>query len=141
MNIYVLCPDHNTPSGGIKKLYRHVDVLNRHGFSAAILHRKQGFRCTWFANNTGIESYGRAIKAMMHDPHSYLVFPEIYGSEIAEYAPGVKKVIFNRVATTPLSATRSTRATCKARTSIAMSSPRWSCPRTPGNTWNMCSRC
>lgn len=96
MNIYVLCPDHNTPSGGVKKLYRHVDALNCHGFSATILHKKPGFRCSWFANNTRIETYGRAIKAIMRDPHSYLVFPEIYGPEIAEYAPGVKKVIFNQ---------------------------------------------
>ena len=96
MNISILCPDHNTPSGGVKQLYRHVDVLNRHGFSAAILHKKAGFRCTWFANHTRVETYSRAIKAVMRDPHSYLVFPEIYGPEIAEYAPGVKKVIFNQ---------------------------------------------
>src|SRR5581483_2680898 len=96
MNIYVLCPDHNAPSGGIKKLYRHVDVLNRNGFEAWILHRKRGFRCTWFANTTRIDTYARAIAAIVRDQESYLVFPEIYGAEIGEYAPGVKKVIFNQ---------------------------------------------
>jgi hypothetical protein len=96
MKIYVLCPDHNTPSGGIKKLYRHVDVLNHNGFEACILHRKKGFRCTWFENATRIDTYGRAIAAVMRDRESYLVFPEIYGPAIAEYAPGVKKVIFNQ---------------------------------------------
>src|SRR5690348_1693819 len=96
MNIYVLCPDHNAPSGGVKQLYRHVDVLNRHGFSATILHKQAGFRCTWFANTTRVETYSRVIRSVMRDPHSYLVFPEIYGPAIAEYAPGVKKVIFNQ---------------------------------------------
>ncbi len=96
MNIYVLCPDHDTPSGGVRKLYRHVDVLNDSGFSAWVLHQKKGFRCSWVANATRVETYGRMIKAIMRDPDSYLVFPEIYGPTIAEYAPGVKKVIFNQ---------------------------------------------
>jgi glycosyltransferase involved in cell wall biosynthesis len=96
MNIYVLCPDHDKPSGGVKQLYRHVDVLNRNGFTATILHKRRGFRCTWFPNNTRVAHYAGAIRSIMRDPRSCLVFPEIYGPEIAEYAPGTKKVIFNQ---------------------------------------------
>jgi hypothetical protein len=41
--IYYLCPDLNVKSAGIRILYRHVELLNRHGFAAAILHQHAGF--------------------------------------------------------------------------------------------------
>jgi hypothetical protein len=96
MKIYVLCPDHDEPSGGVRKLYRHVDVLNANGFSACIVHEKKGFRCTWFKSSTPVESYRRVIKSITREPQSCMVVPEIYGPQIAEHAPGVKKVIFNQ---------------------------------------------
>lgn len=96
MKVYIICPDHNQPSGGVKQLYRHVDVLNRNGIEACVLHRARGFRCTWFENRTRVDQYARVIKAALRDPQSWLVFPEIYGPEIAEFAPGVRKVIFNQ---------------------------------------------
>jgi len=33
-NIYYLCPDTNSPLGGIKVIYEHVDILNSDEFSA-----------------------------------------------------------------------------------------------------------
>jgi glycosyltransferase involved in cell wall biosynthesis len=96
MNVYALCPDHDQPSGGIKQLYRHVDILNRNGFDAWVLHQGRGFRCTWFENRTRIAYVPDAIRAIVRDRASYLVIPEIYGPEIADFAPGVKKVIFNQ---------------------------------------------
>lgn len=41
--IYYLCPDTLLPSAGIRRLYRHVALLNNAGFSAAILHMQKGF--------------------------------------------------------------------------------------------------
>lgn len=52
--IFFVTPDINSPTGGIKQLYRQVDVLNRNGFDAYILHQKADFKCTWFDNNTKI---------------------------------------------------------------------------------------
>ena len=49
-----ICDDVNTPTGGIKQIYRQVDVLNANGFNAYVLHRHYGFKCTWFANETQI---------------------------------------------------------------------------------------
>ncbi|MCR4030942.1 MULTISPECIES: glycosyltransferase [Flavobacterium] len=49
-----ICDDVNTPTGGIKQIYRQVDVLNANGFNAYILHRHYGFKCTWFANETQV---------------------------------------------------------------------------------------
>jgi glycosyltransferase involved in cell wall biosynthesis len=90
--IFVLSPDHDAPSGGIRRLYRHVDVLCRHGLAAFVLHHKPEFRCSWFPNTTSITGFGQALLT----PDDYLVVPEVYGPGIDELAPGVPKVIFNQ---------------------------------------------
>lgn len=82
--IYVLSTDTNVPCGGIKQLYRHVDILNDNGYNASIVHSKKNFRCTWFENNTQI-SYLAKTKIEKSD---YLVLPEIYG----ELFSGDKKI-------------------------------------------------
>lgn len=92
-NIYVLCPDHSIPIGGIKQLYRHVDVLNKNGFSAFLIHNENGHRCTWFKNNTKV-AYTSEVK--INGLNDYLVVPETYGQDIADIGKNVKKVIFNQ---------------------------------------------
>ena len=52
--IYYLAPDYNAPSGGHRTIYKHVDLLNEAGRSAAVLHSRPGFRCTWFENETRV---------------------------------------------------------------------------------------
>jgi hypothetical protein len=42
--IYYFCPDIALQSAGIRRLYRHVRVLDSAGFEAYILHEKVGFR-------------------------------------------------------------------------------------------------
>ncbi len=97
-HIHVLCPENDRPSGGIKILYRHVDVLTHNGFSASILHQQRGFRCTWFAHSTPI----RYLPDVRLSKTDFLVIPEIYGPHIAALrdlpAIGheVRKVIFNQ---------------------------------------------
>jgi len=49
-----ICDDVNSPTGGIKQIYRQVDVLNSNGFNAFVLHRHYGFKCTWFKNQTQV---------------------------------------------------------------------------------------
>lgn len=90
--IHILSPDQNTPCGGIKKLYRHVDVLNKHGIPAQIVHQQPGFRCTWFANETRV-STGANTAVNRHD---FVVVPEVYGPQIGGIVPGIRKVIFNQ---------------------------------------------
>ncbi|MDD4179472.1 MAG: hypothetical protein PHH14_05435, partial [Candidatus Margulisbacteria bacterium] len=91
-NIYYLCPDSNEPIGGIKVLYRHVDVLNKNNLKAFILHQKKDFKCSWFENETKI-SYFTDIQFA---PDDYLVIPEVYGPKLSSLAPGIKKVVFNQ---------------------------------------------
>jgi GT2 family glycosyltransferase/tetratricopeptide (TPR) repeat protein len=90
--IFVLCPDNNSPSGGVRRLYRHVDVLRKHDHDAFVLHEQPGFRCTWFANDSPVVAQSQAAIT----PSDYLVVPEIYVAAIPELAPGVPKVIFNQ---------------------------------------------
>jgi glycosyltransferase involved in cell wall biosynthesis len=90
--ILVLCPDNDTPSGGVRRLYRHVDVLCARGMPAWIVHEKPGFRCRWFNNTTPILGMSQAQAT----PSDYLVLPEIFAHGIAAMAPGVPKVIFNQ---------------------------------------------
>ncbi len=95
MNVLVLCLDENRPYGGIRKLYRHVDLLNRNGFHAEIVHATKGFRCTWFENETPV-SYINDDRSALQGQDTVLVVPEVYGPGIAEICPGLPKVIFNQ---------------------------------------------
>jgi glycosyltransferase involved in cell wall biosynthesis len=96
--LYVLCPDHDKASGGIKILYRHVDVLCRAGYRATLLHQKPGFRCSWFHNTTHI-AYLPEVQLTTQD---VLVIPEVFGPNIPALAAlpnigrKVRKVIFNQ---------------------------------------------
>lgn len=121
MTIYFLTPDYTFPSGGVRVIYRHVDILNTHGIPAYVLHRKIGHRCTWFQNNTPVvyensrfkqRAYSKIRKYLnLEQPHEIyllgapslkigtadiLVLPEISGPNMAEIAPGVPKVILNQ---------------------------------------------
>lgn len=90
--VFVLCPDHAPPSGGIRKLYRHVDVLRKNGIEACVVHTREGFRCTWFANDTPV-AYHAQVRPR---PSDFVVVPEVYGPGLAGLHPGVPKVVFNQ---------------------------------------------
>ncbi len=83
--IYYWSPDYSSAVGGVKVLYRHVDILNRNGFSASIIHKKSGFRCGWFENATKI-AY---LKKVTLSENDFLVIPEVYGSLYAN--PGERR--------------------------------------------------
>lgn len=53
--IYV-SPDSNSPTGGIKVIYQHVQMLRSMGFDAHVMHFAEGFRCDWFPNTAPIIS-------------------------------------------------------------------------------------
>src|SRR5665213_3506497 len=91
--IIALAPSWQHPSGGVRKIYRHVDVLNAAGFDARVGHREAGFRCTWFENQTIVS----------HPPDIWppretdiLLVPEVMAWEVCRLTPGIRKVIFNQ---------------------------------------------
>ena len=54
MKLLYLCPDYVPPAGGIRVIYRHVDVLRQNGYEAFVVHERHGFRCRWFDNDTPV---------------------------------------------------------------------------------------
>jgi glycosyltransferase involved in cell wall biosynthesis len=120
--IYYGCPDKDYPVGGIRAIYRHVDLLNRNGFDAFVLHHYYPFRGTWFENTTRVahevrypdlsRSFparaGRQALRALGRPRSIdplpvlelnaddvLVVPEAMPG-LADTAPGIPKAIFDQ---------------------------------------------
>ena len=89
---WFICPDHDLPSGGIRKLYQSVDTLNEAGIQAAIIHSRSGFRCTWFEHSTRVVSRQQAIIGA----GDVIVVPEIYGRSISDLPKTIRQVIFNQ---------------------------------------------
>ena len=89
---YFLCPDYDVPSGGIRVIYRFVDILNSAGISAAVVHRSRKFRCTWFENETIV----LGAKDVRFQKGDLLVIPEWYRQLIPVIAVGVPHIIFNQ---------------------------------------------
>jgi hypothetical protein len=90
--IYYATPDFNVPSGGVRVAYRHVDLLNEAGIPAAILHRRTGFRCTWFENRTRVV----ASADTLIEPHDLVVVGELAVSLLADLPGGFRYVVFNQ---------------------------------------------
>lgn len=90
--IYYLCKIGPFPTGGCKKIYQHVDILNANGFKAFVLHDQDGFRYDQFTNKTAVAYTSRARL----DQEDFLVIPEDYGPSSANLLQGIKKVIFNQ---------------------------------------------
>lgn len=122
MAIYYLCPEHQTPVGGVRVIYRHVDILNKHGIPAYVVHSTKGFRVNWFENQTPIVYWGnswldRLVAKLKRrfdttavidisisggstqriSSADILVVPEMYGPDLAAaYGRGIKKVVLNQ---------------------------------------------
>jgi glycosyltransferase involved in cell wall biosynthesis len=91
--IYYFCPDFKGVVGGVKTMYRHVDILNRNGFNAAILHSRSGFRCGWFENETRI-AY---VKQSRFEQEDIIVFPEPFLAYFTDaHNPSRPRLRFNR---------------------------------------------
>jgi len=91
--VFAICSDFDRPLGGNKKLYRHVDILNNHGFDAWVLHEKVGFRCTWFRNSTRV-AYVPDLPGL--GPPDFLLLTEAHASPGWPIPRGVAKVILNQ---------------------------------------------
>jgi hypothetical protein len=90
--VWMICPDWDKPTGGIRVQYRAVDSLNAAGISAAIVHHKAGFACTWFEHETRIVPAPDVVVG----EHDVIVVPEVYGASIGDLPKGIRQVIFNQ---------------------------------------------
>src|SRR5215470_2367468 len=59
MALYYLCPDYTSHAGGVRVIYRHVDLLRRNGYEAYVVHERRGFRDEWFENQTPVLAWSR----------------------------------------------------------------------------------
>ncbi len=87
-----LCPHDDRPIGGIRAIYRHVDILNDAGINAAVIHSLKGFSCTWFEHETRV----RAANSVALSRQDILVVPEWYGPGLASLPVGPRIVVFNQ---------------------------------------------
>jgi glycosyltransferase involved in cell wall biosynthesis len=90
--VYYLCPDYTVPSGGIRAIYRHVDILNDAGRSAAVLHHRDGYACQWFEHRTRTVG-APSVRLSRED---VLVVPEVYGPYLSRLPLEPKLVAFNQ---------------------------------------------
>jgi Glycosyltransferase len=90
--IFFLAPDYNRPSGGVRTLYRHVDILNTAGIRAFVLHQKRNFRCSWFEHCTPVTDISRAA---LHKS-DLLVVTELDIDLLNRLPPDTRHVIFNQ---------------------------------------------
>lgn len=90
--VYFLTPDHAAPAGGIRVIYRHVDILNAAGVPAAVLHQRAGFRCKWFENETKVLT----VTSTRVRPGDIIVMSELDIDLVPRLPGATNYVIFNQ---------------------------------------------
>lgn len=118
--IYFVCPNNKFISGGVKQIYRQVEILNKNGITSYVLLEGKS-KQRWFDNQASITYSPYLFKILKYklqdrkigltekiklwflkkksvciEENAILVFPEIYGDKIDKIFPGIKKVIFNQ---------------------------------------------
>lgn len=72
--VIYLCPADDTPTGGVKVIYRHAETLNTMGVDAYVLHPLDtSFRCTWFDHEVNFLN-----DLSLDARHDFVVIPEIW---------------------------------------------------------------
>jgi len=73
VRIFYFCPDFDQPSGGIKQIYEHVELLCENGYDAYVVHLKEGFRPQWVSSLVPIIYFSQAPSLY---PDDAIVIPE-----------------------------------------------------------------
>lgn len=89
--IYFYCDCDPRPTGGIRKIYDQVDLLNKNNFESYVLHDKKGFRVQWFPNETKLKYDGD----IQIKPNDFIVLPETHIEKVRKY-PRNRIIIFNQ---------------------------------------------
>ena len=94
--LFVCYPDTNHPIGGVKQIYRQVELLHKGGWDAYVLQEQPGFRATWFESSAPVMDLETYQKSNPSSDHDLLILPETWLSSAPHYWPGIPKVIFNQ---------------------------------------------
>ena len=90
--ILYLCPADKTPTGGVKVIYRHAELLTAMGADAYVLHLfEPDFTCDWFEHKTQM-----ARNNLMDVNADFVIIPEIWAASFGPQciAMGVRFGIF-----------------------------------------------
>ena len=90
--LYYFCYENKSPTGGNKICYRHVELLNRLGVDAAILHPHSSFRYPQLAHQPPIVG----LDTIRLDADDVLVLPEDLGPGHLKFAPRLRRIVFNQ---------------------------------------------
>lgn len=85
-------PDVSEPSGGVRHVYRLVEVLVEEGFDAAVWHHEDGFRPGWFDSPAPVVA---GAEQELTDDH-LVVVPEVLVLDGHDPAPGGRTAILNQ---------------------------------------------
>lgn len=121
--IYFVCPSVSVPFGGIKQIYKYVNILNNHGYNATVLLKKKRKRDNIWYRDTKISYHYELLKNIENSNNSkerknsfyerlklfynnlfshpiekdaLFVFPEIYGKSFHKTIPNHQYVILNQ---------------------------------------------
>jgi len=93
---FVCYPDTNHPIGGVKQIYRQVEILAAAGVQAWVVQQQPGFRASWFESSAPVIDL-ESLRALDLNPQGdLLVLPETWLRNMPQYFPGIPKVIFNQ---------------------------------------------
>lgn len=93
---FVCYPDTNSPIGGVKQIYRQVELLVEAGLEACVLQRQAGFRPDWFTSSAPVLDLDSYIASGPSADADLIVLPETWLAQVPGYLPGIPKVIFNQ---------------------------------------------
>ena len=94
--LFVCYPDTNHPIGGVKQIYRQVELLHRAGFDAWVLQQEENFRADWFQSDAPVLDIASYLASPPNPNTDLIVLPETWLSNVPGYLAGIKKVIFNQ---------------------------------------------
>ena len=94
--LFVCYPDTNQPIGGVKQIYRQVEILHQAGLDAYVLQEKPGFRADWFKSTAPVLDLEAFKASPPSADNDLIVLPETWLTNVPSYLPGIPKVIFNQ---------------------------------------------
>jgi hypothetical protein len=94
--LFVCYPDTNHTIGGVKQIYRQVELLHQQGIEAHVLQEQPGFRPDWFSSQAPVLDLASYLGSGPSAERDLIVLPETWLTNVPGYLPGIPKVIFNQ---------------------------------------------
>ncbi len=90
--LWFLLPDVVNPSGGVWVVYRHVELLRRHGVDATVVHQRAGFRYPWTHPDTPVV----AVDDVRVGRGDLLVWPDVAAGSLRQVPREQPVAVFNQ---------------------------------------------